>query len=139
MQSEIRHQFLFLTPDTSIDGASAIDLIEQVRLALDDGCRDIILDLHNAPYIAAAGLKAILDIATMMKNSDGHLLLASLHGQSQEIMEASGLGRILLQFDTAAEAESYAHGLRPHYPTTSADDEDEDEDEDEEDPIFDDE
>lgn len=146
MQSEKRHQLLILTPDTAIDGASAGDMLEQTRLALDDGCRDVVVDLHAAPHIAAVGLKAMLDIAALLAESGGHLAVAGLHDQTQAIMQVSGLSHVLLQFDTVGDAEHSLGGMRApgHASAAEAEPDDEDEedygeDEDEDDHIFEDE
>lgn len=140
MQSERRHQLFFLTPDTSIDSASAVDMLEQTRLALDDGCRDLVIDLHSVPYIAGAGLEAILQIAALLEKAGGCLALAGLRGQTQSILQVSGLGHMLLHFDTAADAERHLQHMRTLGPAPAAigdgadSDEDfnEDDDEDEE-------
>lgn len=133
MQSEKKHSLLLLTPDTSIDGTSAAEMIEQTRLALDDGCRDVILDLHAVPYIAAAGLQAMLDSAALLGKVGGHLVVAGLRGQTQAIMQVSGLSHMLLQFDNAADAEHYLQGMRPPHLASPSDDDDGEDDEEEED------
>jgi anti-anti-sigma factor len=142
MQTEKRHQILIIAPDASMDGASAAQLDEQVRIAIEDGCRQVILDLDAARYLAAAALRAILDIAAMLDRLNGCLAVVGASEQAHALMQVSGVSHALLQFDTIADAEQHLQQLpRPQEDDADdddAEDDDEYEDEDEEDHAFDD-
>jgi anti-anti-sigma regulatory factor len=43
------------------------ELVEQARLAYENGARDILLDLTDVPYISSQGLRALHQMYTMLR------------------------------------------------------------------------
>jgi anti-anti-sigma factor len=130
MQSETQQQILLLTPDSAIDSTGAAEMLEQTRLAMDDGLRHVILDLHAAPYLCAAGLDALLDIGSMLQRVGGHIAVTGASEQAHALLHTSGVSHLLLQFDSSADAQRHLQQLQTH---DADDDEDEDDEEEYED------
>lgn len=127
MQSENRHQLLFLAPDGAIDAASAAEMLEQVRLARDDGLRHVIVDFHAAPLMASAGLAALIKIAASLRHVDGRLAVTGASEQTHALLQVSGLCHLLLQFDSVADAERHLRQLPAPHAQEEAEDDEEDE------------
>jgi anti-anti-sigma factor len=138
MQSENRHQLLFLTPDGAIDAASAAEMLEQVRLARDDGLRHVIVDFHAAPWMASAGLAALIEIAASLRHVDGSLAVTGASEQTHALLQVSGLSHLLLQFDTVADAERHLRQLPAPHAQQNDEDDGEDEHYENEEDVFDD-
>lgn len=51
-----------------IDGKTSAQLISQAEASVNDGTRNLLLDLTQVPYISSAGLRALHQIYTLLRS-----------------------------------------------------------------------
>ena len=81
--------------DRYLSSANAPDIEEDVRLCIQSGARDMILNCAALTYLTAAGLRAFLNIARKMYAVEGTLFIKGLKGQPRELFFASGMDAIV--------------------------------------------
>ena len=87
--------------DRYLSSANAPDLEEDVRLCIQSGARNMVLNCASLAYLTAAGLRAFLTIARMMQDVEGALSIQGLKGQPRAIFNAAGMDAFLPVMDDA--------------------------------------
>lgn len=72
-------------------GAPALTLHQRVEKLIDDGNRNIVLDLRNTDYVDSSGLGAIVTSLTCARNRGGTLRLANVPNRIQALLDVSSL------------------------------------------------
>lgn len=81
--------------DGRIDGSNAAKFEEEMRMAIEESDRAVIIDFENLLYISSAGLRAVLITAKRLGKQDTQLVLCSLPDQIRAIFRASGFDKII--------------------------------------------
>ena len=55
-----------LQPHGPLDAATYQDLVDAAHLAYDEGCRHLIVDLSDTPYMSSSGIVALHTIALLL-------------------------------------------------------------------------
>jgi anti-anti-sigma factor len=71
------------------------------------GNRSFLLNMDNLEYISSAGLRSILGAAKQLKEKQGTMLFAALHGPVEEVFKISGFYSIFQVF--GSEEDALAH------------------------------
>ncbi|HEY3276081.1 MAG TPA: STAS domain-containing protein [Syntrophorhabdaceae bacterium] len=71
------------------------------------GNRSFLLDMDSLEYISSAGLRSILAAAKQIKEKQGTILFAALHGPVEEVFKISGFYSIFQVF--ASKEDALAH------------------------------
>ena len=81
---------------------------ELERLAKDtyeNGVRDLVIDLSNAPSLTSAGIRALVIIYKVLSTDDKkHCKLAGAAPQIREMLEIAGITGFIEIYDTVDEA-----------------------------------
>jgi anti-anti-sigma factor len=77
-----------------------LDLVAQ-------GNRSFLLNMDSLEYISSAGLRSILAAAKQLKEKQGTILFAGLHGPVEEVFKISGFYSIFQVF--GSEEDALAH------------------------------
>jgi anti-anti-sigma factor len=78
-----------------LDVLNAAEIEEDVRLCIESGARDMVLDCAMLEALTGAGLRAMLAMARAMKQAGGKLSIFGLNGQPLEIYQACGYDQII--------------------------------------------
>lgn len=87
-----------------LDAASSAELEEKLDSIIDDGNKNIILDLKDLEYVSSSGLRVFLIILKKVSNLTGKFLLCNLKPNIREIFEISGFVDIFKIYNTPEEA-----------------------------------
>ena len=77
---------------------------EDIKNAIGDCDRPVILDLENLTYISSAGLYVVLKIAKIAGKRDAPFALCALSGHIRLVFERIGFDKIMAIHPTRAEA-----------------------------------
>jgi anti-anti-sigma factor len=88
----------------SLDGKSSPELQLKVGELIDQGNRNIVLDLVRADRLAGAGLRVLLMLTKKLESMNGHLILCSVSDEAKNAFEVAGFGRMLTMTATRDEA-----------------------------------
>lgn len=80
------------------------DMHNEVRLALDNNLRKIVLDLSGLDWMNSTGLGALVAVQGRLKNVDGHLRLAALTNSVGDLLKLNKLNLIFEIHPTVAAA-----------------------------------
>ena len=92
---EREYDVLIFRVEGRIDGTKAGDFQGAVQEAVGDGEGAVVLDCENLVYLASAGLRALLLIARPLAERGVPFALCSLPDPVAEVLEISGLDRIV--------------------------------------------
>jgi anti-sigma B factor antagonist len=81
-------------PFGRIDTATSDDLEENLIQGIEQGMKNIVLDLTDVPYISSAGLRVLIKGAKKIKPTGGDIVLASPSTNVLEILNLSGFKKI---------------------------------------------
>jgi len=92
-----------------IDGRMTINAPDQlirdtVRGLLDDGCRDLLLNLQRVPYIDSTGLANIIESYTTTLRRGGALKLLHVAPAVQQLLAVTMLLPVFELFDSEPDA-----------------------------------
>lgn len=93
-----------LLAEGKLDSVSSPDLDRRMATLIEDGVRQITVDLSGVDYISSAGLRVFLSAAKRLKQAQGKLALAAPSNQVQQIFDVAGFASILPIFRTLNEA-----------------------------------
>lgn len=85
--------------DKYLSSTNAPDIEEDIRLCIESGARNMILNCESLTYATGAGLRMVLNVARMMQNAGGKFSVKGLKGQPREIFHACGLDAVVPDAD----------------------------------------
>jgi anti-anti-sigma factor len=81
------------------------ELENTAREAVDNGTRDLVLDLSQAVSLTSIGIRAIVIIHKMLSADGGkHLKVAGSNPHIREVLDVSGVTQYIETYDTVAQA-----------------------------------
>lgn len=84
-------------------GAASTVLHERVEKLIEEGHRNVVLDLHNTDYVDSAGLGAMVTSLTCARSRGGTLRLTNVPKRIQALLDVSSLN-VVFQIIEVAEA-----------------------------------
>lgn len=87
-----------------VNSVTAIQLGEHLQRAGKQGKYNIVLDCGNIEYISSAGLREVLSGVERAKKGGGDLRIANPSARVTEMLEITGLDRMLKIYATRDEA-----------------------------------
>jgi anti-sigma B factor antagonist len=92
-------------------GESTGSLREMVRKVLDDGSRNLILNMVGVSYVDSAGLGELVGSFTTVANRGGRLKLLNLQAKMKDLMQITKLHTVFEVFeDEPAAVKSFSLG-----------------------------
>jgi anti-anti-sigma factor len=85
-------------------------LVQTIELRIEDGDRNLVVDLHTLPFINSAALGYLLKARKGVEEEDGELVLARVQPAIGRILEMARLDEVLPAFQTVEEAVVYLGG-----------------------------
>lgn len=88
-----------------MDAVSAPEFEQRLTELIDEGARQVVVDLDGLAYISSAGLRGFLVIGKRLKADGGQLHVAGLKDMVQQVFKLSGFHTIIPVFETVQEAK----------------------------------
>jgi anti-sigma B factor antagonist len=93
----------------NLDSNTFLQLMNRADAVMARGHANLILDMHAVDYVSSGGLVALQTITGRAAGSGGKAVLCSLTPRVVEVIEATGLEKVLTAFpDLAAAQTSFA-------------------------------
>jgi anti-anti-sigma factor len=85
------------------------ELEKAAQEAYEDGMRDVVIDLKDAPSLTSAGIRAIVALHKMLMKGESegsarHLKLVSPTSYVREVLDIAGLSEYIEIYDSVEEA-----------------------------------
>ena len=106
LTTERQDDVLFVDVTGRVDIANAGAFEEELRHAIDDTDRGVILDLARLDYIGSAGLRVMLVTANLLRRQDARLVLCALPDPVRAVFRVAGFDRIPTIRETRADARA---------------------------------
>jgi anti-sigma B factor antagonist len=87
-----------------LDGDSAPEMGRLLDQAIDEGHRQLVLDLGSVDYMSSPGLREIVRVFKRVQQAGGDLRVANPSDRVIEIMELAGLDTVLQIYRTRMAA-----------------------------------
>ena len=101
---------MIVTPLDRFDTNSAPEVEHLLMDHIEQGERQLVLDLSRISYISSIGLRVILKAVRAMTRADGHLILCGGNDHVRTVLQLSGALMISLYVSTVEEALVKAQG-----------------------------
>ncbi len=93
-----------------VDSTNAREFEEQIRHAIEDDDRAVIMDFEQLAYISSAGLRAVLMTAKNLWRREATFALCALPDVVREVFEVSGFDKIITIHPSREEALAAVEG-----------------------------
>ena len=87
-----------------VNSANAATVETEVLAVVQQGARNVLLDMRELTYISSAGLRVVLVLAKRLKQERGRLVLCAMQPHVHEVFDISGFLAILDVQATRQEA-----------------------------------
>jgi anti-sigma B factor antagonist len=88
-----------------IDASSSAGMEADLIRVMDEGHRNIIVDLSGVEYMSSAGLRVLLATLKRIKAMKGELRLSGLQPFVREVFDMTGFSKIFTIRETVSDAE----------------------------------
>ncbi len=85
-------------------GPDATTLVRKINECIDDGKKNLVIDLSNVQFINSSGLGLLINGVTTMKNAGGRLKIAGASMKIQNLFKITRLESMMEQYLTLQEA-----------------------------------
>ncbi len=108
-----KDDYAFLTiNEDRVDTVVAPELKTELVLLVNNGFKNIVLDMQSVDFVDSSGLSALLVGNRNCENQNGVLVLTNVQKNVQRLVDISKLNDILKIIPTIAEAREYLMMLR---------------------------
>lgn len=87
-----------------VDLATAPRLRERLFGLIDQGSRNVVVNLTNVAFIDSAGLGVLVATMNRLQEGDGTLRLAGAAESARRVLSVTGLDRMFPVYESVAEA-----------------------------------
>lgn len=84
-----------IRPRGRIDATNSVAFERSLSELVESGSQALLIDMANVTYVASAGLRALLGVATRLRSNANQVRLFGLSGLPREVFEVSGLIAVL--------------------------------------------
>jgi anti-sigma B factor antagonist len=91
------------SPEHAIDITNSGDLRDAMLAQIEAGARSIVVDLSNVRYVDSSGLSSLVNVATTVETSGGHVILCGLDASVRKVLEMT---RLTEYFEIMEDLES---------------------------------
>jgi anti-anti-sigma factor len=77
-----------------VDSLSAPELERELANVLDEGVKNLLIDMERTEYLSSAGIRTILRIAKRLDAAGGALRFRGVHGVVRDVFRVTGVDRL---------------------------------------------
>ena len=96
-----------------LEGEASRRFREKIRRVVDEGRKNVVMDLGGVTFIDSSGLGALVSTLKALREAGGNLRLANVPARVRSVLEVTRLERVFESFDTVEEALDAARGVNP--------------------------
>jgi anti-anti-sigma factor len=86
---------MILEPVGQLDRKTSPELQQKVGELIDEGNRNLVVDLVSTEHIGGAGLRVLLMLTKKLESINGNLVLCSVTDEVRHSFDVAGFGRML--------------------------------------------
>ena len=101
---------LLLFPEGRVDSIEAPGFQDDLRSAVSDDDKAVVIDMENLTYISSAGLRTILETIRQVEKQGGKLAICALSDYVQDVFRISGFDRVVSIYATQEDAVAAVAG-----------------------------
>lgn len=90
--------------EDSLDATTAQQAGEYITSEIEDGKTNLVINLGGVTYLSSAGIRAILTAMQQVRTAGGDLRLAGAADNILNVVEISGLTKIMKSFSSTDES-----------------------------------
>jgi anti-anti-sigma factor len=90
IEHSTRDGVAIIAPAGRIDTTTSGTVEEVIRRAVDEGTRELVVDLTDIEYISSAGLRVFLVLAKRMRDLGGRLVLCGMAEPVRQVFRLAG-------------------------------------------------
>ncbi len=102
ISNETNYRILKINGD--VDASSAIQVDEQIRIAIDEKIEHLLIDCEHLDYISSAGLGVFMSYLQELKTKNSKMTLYNMSDKVFKVFEILGLHNLITIVDTKEEA-----------------------------------
>ncbi|MEL6262744.1 MAG: STAS domain-containing protein [Cyanobacteria bacterium J06623_5] len=95
-----------LTPVGILDGTKAADVRSQVKTALDQGAKILLMDLKETTFVDSSGLGTLVSVLKQVRSQDGDMYVCSINPQVKMLFELTSMDRVFKIFESKEAFEA---------------------------------
>ena len=99
--------FPTLRPGGSIVSSRSRQFIDEILSTLNEGARDVLIDMRDVSFISKAAVVGIVEISEQLETEGGILALANLRGVVRNLISLRRSSRTLKIFDSDSQARNF--------------------------------
>ena len=103
-RNERTNGVLIVAVSGRLDAFGAQQLGDEVRRALHDDDRELVLDLTESPYLSSGGIRLFNALKKEMKRRNGRFVLTGVGGYPKKVLAMAGFTSVFEIFGTARDA-----------------------------------
>lgn len=77
-----------------VDSLAAPELERKLTALLNEGVKELLLDMEKTDYLSSAGIRTILRIAKRLDAAGGEVRFRGVHGVVLDVFKVTGVDRI---------------------------------------------
>jgi anti-anti-sigma factor len=93
-----------ITVTGRVDSATASDFENKVNDVIEEGQRNLVLDLSKVEFLSSAGLRVLVTTRKTLQAAGGDIVLAQPSDRVVETMDTAGLNVLFERYDTREAA-----------------------------------
>lgn len=97
----------------TLSGEEPPRLLLEIRRAVEQGCRKVLLDLTHVSYVDSTGIGEIAGAYTRVVREGGALVLFGVSPRIQELLDTTNIASIIASFPDEATAVDAVGAARP--------------------------
>lgn len=90
--------------DGRLDANTAKNVEERILKRIEEGHRQLVVDLARLDYISSVGLRVLMLAAKRLKGGNGSAVVCSLQPSIRQVFEIAGFHTLFRIYDSRAEA-----------------------------------
>ncbi|MGI9229940.1 MAG: STAS domain-containing protein [Gammaproteobacteria bacterium] len=110
IDTERDNDVLTIKVEGRVDGANANDFQQEIKDAVTDKDKVVLLDMQGLSYISSAGLRVVLMIAKTLEQQQAKFMIYSLSDSIREVFEISGFDKVINVHESREQALASAKG-----------------------------
>lgn len=95
-----------ITPVGILDGTQADSVRTEVKSALNNGAKVLLMDLKETTFVDSSGLGTLVSVLKMVRSQECEMVVCSINPQVKMLFELTSMDRVFEIFENRAAFEA---------------------------------
>ena len=95
-----------LSPVGILDGTRAEEIRAEVKRALGQGAKTLLMDLKETTFVDSSGLGTLVSVLKMVRSQEGEMYICSINPQVKMLFELTSMDRVFGIYEDRASFEA---------------------------------